>query len=220
MISLIIPTLNEEQNLRTLLGEPEMFADCEVIVMDGGSVDGTGDVARQAGADLYVTSLGRGGQLALGAEKTTGDWLLFLHADCRLPLDWRPVLDRHRTQNPDKALVFSLRLDDDSLMARLLEAIVRWRCRLLALPYGDQGLFISRTLYDQVGGFSSMVLMEDVDLVRRLGRKRIVFSSAVLTTSAIRYQKNGYFRRMMRNALCLTLYFLGMPLERIKKLYG
>ncbi len=195
------------------------LAGYEVIVVDGGSSDRTCEVAKNYGAKLYVSSPGRGGQLALGAQKSKGNWLFFLHADSCLPEGWQELLERHRRDQPQKALCFSLKLDDDRWQARGLEYIVRLRCRFLVLPYGDQGLFISRRLYEEAGGFADMPLMEDVDLVRRLGRRRIAISPAAITTSAVRYRKAGYIRRMTRNMLCLTLYFLGMPPERIVQIY-
>jgi rSAM/selenodomain-associated transferase 2 len=220
MISIIIPTLNEEGNLRALLAGLGGAGQHEIIVVDGGSSDATARVAGEYGVSFYRTPPGRGCQLARGAEKAGGDWLLFLHADCRLPPDWRELLEAHRRKQPEKAMAFSLKLDDDSPAARMLEAVVRWRCRLLALPYGDQGLFIPRVLYEKAGGFSPLVLMEDVDLIRRIGRRRVVLSPVEIIASAVRYKRDGYFRRMTRNMVCLMLYFIGVPVETIKKLYG
>ncbi|HYU13525.1 MAG TPA: glycosyl transferase family 2, partial [Stellaceae bacterium] len=101
-----------------------------------------------------------------------------------------------------------------------LERLVAWRCRVLALPYGDQGLLISRQLYDAVGGFAAIPLMEDVDLVRRLGRRRLAPIGATAVSSARRYRSGGYLRRPLRNLLCLSLYFAGVPPQRIARLYG
>ena len=112
-----------------------------------------------------------------------------------------------------------LALDDLASAARRLERIVAWRCRVLALPYGDQGLLISRALYDAVGGFAPLPLMEDVDLVRRLGRYRLARIGARCVASARRYRQGGYWRRPLRNLFCLALYFAGMAPEHIARFY-
>jgi hypothetical protein len=101
-----------------------------------------------------------------------------------------------------------------------LERIVAWRCRVLALPYGDQGLLIARNLYRAVGGFAPLPLMEDVDLVRRLGRRRLTRIGARCISSPARYRREGYWCRPLRNLLCLSLYFAGLPSDRIARLYG
>src|SRR5205085_8492277 len=119
-----------------------------------------------------------------------------------------------------RAGYFDFALDDTAPAARRLERIVAWRCRTLALPYGDQGLLIARRLYDAVGGFAPLPLMEDVDLVRRLGRRRLAPIGAQIITSARRYRRDGYVRRPLRNLLCLTLYFAGVSPARIARLYG
>ena len=118
-----------------------------------------------------------------------------------------------------RAGYFDLALDDPAPVARRLERIVAWRCRVLALPYGDQGLLIARSLYETVGGFAPLPLMEDVDFVRRLGRRRLAGIGARCIASARRYRHEGYFRRPLRNLACLSLYFAGVPPARIVRLY-
>jgi len=194
----------------------------EVIVADGGSSDETVAGAGAAGARVVAAPRGRGGQLAAGAAAASGDWLLFLHADCRLEAGWESAVDAFKRAPAavDRAGYFDLALDDPAPAARRLERIVAWRCRVLALPYGDQGLLIARSLYDAVGGFASLPLMEDVDLVRRLGRRRLGRIGARCLASARRYRRDGYFRRPLRNLLCVSLYFAGVPPARIVRLYG
>jgi len=164
---------------------------------------------------------GRGRQLKDGAEAASGDWLLFLHADTVLPKDWGIEVCAFVAKEGVRqhAGYFTFALDDDDRAAKRLEKIVSWRCRLLGLPYGDQGLLISRDLYNEIGGFSEIPLMEDVDIVRRIGKHRLRQLSSCAVTSATRYQKQGYFKRMMRNLSCLTLYFLGLSPNKIVKLY-
>jgi hypothetical protein len=131
-----------------------------------------------------------------------------------------PAIARFIAGSPDKAGYFDLALDDNAPAARRLERIVAWRCRVLALPYGDQGLLISRRLYDAVGGFAAIPLMEDVDLVHRLGRNRLRPIGAMMLASARRYRRDGYLRRPLRNLCCLALYVAGVSPARIAKIYG
>ena len=121
---------------------------------------------------------------------------------------------------PDRAGYFRFALDSDDPRARRLERLVAWRCRVLALPYGDQGLLIHRDLLAAVGGIRPLPLMEDVDLVRRLGRRRLVALDAAAITSAAKWQRQGWYRRSLRNLACLALYFAGVPPRLIARLYG
>jgi rSAM/selenodomain-associated transferase 2 len=222
-ISVVIPTLNAAATLSGALAAPRISPIVrEVIVADGGSSDKTVACAGAAGARVVVAPCGRGGQLAAGANAAAGDWLLFLHADCRLERGWEGAVDAFVSAPAaeDRAGYFDLALDDPAPAARRLERIVAWRCRVLALPYGDQGLLITRRLYEAVGGFAPLPLMEDVDLVRRLGRRRLARIGAGCVASARRYRRDGYLRRPLRNLLCLLLYFAGIPPARIIRLYG
>jgi rSAM/selenodomain-associated transferase 2 len=219
-LSVVIPTLNAAGSLaRTLdcLGERR---DAQVIVADGGSADGTMALARAAGAEVVQAPRGRGPQLAAGAAAARGDWLLFLHADTALAPGWRKPAEALMAQGEARAGYFRFALDDASAAARRLERFVAWRCRALALPYGDQGLLIARRRYQAVGGFAPIPLMEDVDLARRLARRGLVALDHAAVTSAQRYRAHGYRRRGARNLLCLSLYFLGVPPGLLARLYG
>jgi hypothetical protein len=119
----------------------------------------------------------------------------------------------------DCAAYFRFALDDSHPGARRIEAFVRWRCALFALPYGDQGLLIARKTYEAIGGFRSLPLMEDVDIARRLGRLRLVSLDHPAITSAQRYRRDGWWARPLRNLACLALYFLGVPPGRLLRLY-
>lgn len=222
MLSVVIPTLNAG---RTLAGTLEALRCAnrlqEVIVADAGSADGTADVARQFGAKLIETAPGRGGQLIAGASAAAGDWFLFLHADTRLEPGWADEAEDFmaRQSNAEKAGVFRFALDDDSPQAHRLQRMVGWRARRLALPYGDQGLLISRALYESLGGYRPLPLMEDVDLIRRIGRGRIVLLRTRAITSADRYRRDGYLWRSTRNLFCLALYYVGVPAGAIARIY-
>lgn len=229
MISVVIPTLNAQSHLgRTLTALVPAAVEGlvrEVIIADGGSTDATAEIAEEAGATLVHAERGRGQQLSAGARAAKSPWLLFLHADTILQPPWEEeawrfmrMIDRGEAE--DAAAVFRFALDDSGLWARLLEAAVDARCLVLGLPYGDQGLLIRRALYDKVGGFPPVALMEDVEMVRRLGRRRITRLRAKALTCSRRYRREGYARRTLRNLSCLALHYLRVPSRYIVKLYG
>lgn len=218
MLSVVIPALNAGPALRPCLAA--LAGADEVIVVDGGSVDRTAAIAAEGGAVVVHAPRGRGAQLRAGAAAARGDWLLFLHADTRLGGGWRDAVARHVARYAGRAACFRFQLDDDAWQARVLERAVAARVRWLALPYGDQGLLISRALYDAVGGYRALPLMEDVDLVRRLGRRRLRALEAAALTSAERWRRDGWAKRSARNLLCLLLYAAGVSPWRIARLYG
>ena len=215
MLSVVIPTLNAAALLPYCLQRLD-GAD-EIIIVDGGSRDETIAIAEAAGARVIVAPKGRGSQLRAGEEAARGDWLLFLHADTLLGAGWREAAEAHAKRTTCPAC-FRFRLDDRSWQARMVERGARLRAALLGLPYGDQGLLVSRTHYRNMGGYRPLPLMEDVDLVRRLGRVRTLPVDAI--TSAERWRRDGWFSRSARNLACLSMYMVGVPTERIARFYG
>jgi rSAM/selenodomain-associated transferase 2 len=217
-LSVVIPTLNAAGGLpATLAALGDMPA--EVVVVDGGSADGTADLAAQLGAHVVRAPRGRGGQLAAGVAAARGPWLLLLHADTVLAPGWADAV-RDAMRGPGRAAYFRFALDDAAPAARRLERAVAWRCRVLALPYGDQGLLVHRDLLGAVGGIRPLPLMEDVDLIRRLGRARLAALPVAAVTSAARWRDQGYLRRSARNLGCLALWFLGVPPRIIARVYA
>jgi rSAM/selenodomain-associated transferase 2 len=225
VLSIVIPTLNAESTLPATLASLAEAAwsglDVEIIVADGGSRDATVSLARATGARVIAVAPGRGHQLAAGAAASSGDWLLFLHADTRLAPGWAMLVRSicARSDNISRAAWFRFALDDPAPAARRIERLVAWRCATFALPYGDQGLLLRRATYDSVGGFRELPLMEDVDLIRRLGRARLVGLPHDAVTSAARYRRDGWWLRPARNLVCLSLYFAGVSPAKIAKLY-
>jgi rSAM/selenodomain-associated transferase 2 len=217
-LSVVIPALDAAASLpgtlAALAGAP-----AEILVVDGGSADATREAAARLGARVVEAPRGRGTQLAAGAAAARGPWLLLLHADTRLAPGWSEAVRRSMEQ-PGRAWFFRFALDDAAPAARRLERAVAWRCRALALPYGDQALLVHRDLLDAVGGIRPLPLMEDVDLVRRIGRARLGAIGVDAVTSAARWRRDGYLARSARNLACLTLWFLGLPPARIARLYA
>jgi rSAM/selenodomain-associated transferase 2 len=229
MISVVIPTLNSEAGLAaTLTSLVPAAVDGlvrEAIVVDGGSTDRTLEIIDHAGADIVKAEAGRGTQLRAGAARARFPWLLFLHADTELEPGWErevsQFIDRVEAgRRRDTAAAFRFAVDDEGVAPRLLEGMSALRSRLLKVPYGDQGLLISRALYNEIGGYSALPMLEDLDLARRLGRSRITHLRARAVTSPARLQREGYLRRMLRNQVCLTLFMLRVPAARIAQLFG
>lgn len=224
-LSIIIPTVDAAGSLAGTLAALQSagagMGARDIIVADGGSRDGTVAIARSLGARVIAAPRGRGAQLAEGARAANGDWLLFLHADTRLAAGWQQAVVDFAADaaNRERAAYFRFALDDDSAAARRLERLVAWRCRAFALPYGDQGLLMGRAFHDRLGGYRDWPLMEDVDLVRRIGRARLVALPVAAITSAARYRRRGYRRQSLRNLLFLSLYFLGLPPKLLARFY-
>ena len=222
-LSIVIPTLNAAAELplclESLMPGLEAGLIREVVVADGGSEDATPKIAGAMGANLVTGARGRGAQLAAGAAAARGDWLLFLHADTALSRDWAERTSDHIMTKPDYAAFFELRYRSDARAARTLEKRANRRARMLGLPYGDQGLLISRKLYDEVGGYQDVPLMEDVMIVRAIGKRRLVQLNAEARTSAAKYERDGWRKRSWHNAALLTRFLLGASPDALAKHY-
>ncbi|MEQ1754798.1 MAG: TIGR04283 family arsenosugar biosynthesis glycosyltransferase [Micropepsaceae bacterium] len=224
-LSIVIPTLNASKFLGDTfyaLQEAAETMSVEFIVADGGSHDDTVEKAKSLGARVISTTRGRGTQLAAGAKDARGRWLLFLHADTTLEPFWSTTVTSfiRNKSNTLKAAHFTFALDDASNAARRVEVLTNWRARRFGLPYGDQGLLMSRQLYSALVGYLDIPIMEDVDIVRRIGKNNLRELPATATTSSRRYKRDGYWMRPLRNLSLLLLYFLGVSPHRLAPLYG
>ncbi len=223
MIGVVIPTLDEEQRLPGLLSDLRCLGRAvplDIVVADGGSSDATAAATAQGGARMLVTSRGRAHQLNAGAAVARGEWLLFLHADSRLPAAARRALLAALVDEPDLgAAVFRFAIDLPGPWKRFIEVGQALRQRLYRLPYGDQGLLIRRELFQAVGGYADLPILEDVALIRTLRRRGVAIRTlpAALVTSGRRYRAHGVLRTWLLNVALITLYVIGVPPRRLAR---
>lgn len=216
LVSVIIPVYRDADALARTL-DATGFGDAEVVVA---AAEGDGSLAdlRASRPDLrwVAASRGRARQMNAGAAIARGDWLLFLHADTRLPHGWLGVVERANNDPRVSHGCFRFALDSSSPAARVIEIGVRLRVQIFALPYGDQALFVQREAFARLGGYSDVPIMEDVDLVMRLretGRMHVASEEAV--TSARRWEEDGWLRRTARHLSLIVRYFAGVHPERL-----
>lgn len=214
-VSVIVPTWNEVATLpAALLSARDPSA--EIIVVDGGSSDGTVDLAARSGVCIVRAPRGRGKQLAAGARAAAGQVLLFLHADAVLPRGYVAEVRRALSGSGCALGAFRLSIDGDGWALRVIERGANWRSRWLKMPYGDQALFLRASTYRSAGGFSELEAMEDIELVRRvrrLGRVRTMESPVL--ASARSWVRHGTLRFTWCNLLCALGFALGVPTARI-----
>jgi rSAM/selenodomain-associated transferase 2/rSAM/selenodomain-associated transferase 1 len=219
-ISIIIPVLNEAATIARTLSHLDGGDKLEVIVVDGGSSDETTELAGSRRAKVIQSNPGKAVQMNTGAAAAAGDILVFLHADTLLPEDFSHQIVSALNQNGVAAGAFRLTIDSSGAGIRIIERMANLRSRFLRLPYGDQALFVRKTLFDEIGGFPDMPIMEDFILVRRLKRKgKIVIVPAAVVTSPRRWLHLGIFKTWLINQLIIIAYYLGIPPERLTRLY-
>jgi len=216
-LSIIIPTLNESKNLPLLLSDLSEINNSEILIIDSTSKDKTGDIALINGARFYKTSKkNRGLQLNYGAKKANGVWLLFIHADSRLKLNWsRNIMDILKRES-NLIYYFNFKVNNDSFTYRFLEFFVNLRCFLFKTPYGDQGLLISKENFKTYRGYKTIPLMEDFDFISRINKKNLRSLKTPIFTSSRKWEElnfvwqsliNWHLRRLMRKGLSINMIY-------------
>jgi rSAM/selenodomain-associated transferase 2/rSAM/selenodomain-associated transferase 1 len=219
-ISIIIPALNEAPSIPKTLSNLKHGDNLEVIVVDGGSEDNTADLARSLGAKVITTSAGKAVQMNAGASAANGEVIMFLHADTRLPANFEKLILHTVQQNGATAGAFRLKIDSDARGLRLIEKVAYLRSRFLQMPYGDQGIFLTKTIFNEIGGFPDLPIMEDFVLIRRLKRKgKIIILPQCVLTSPRRWIQMGIFKTWLINQLIIIAYYLGIPPKRLASWY-
>lgn len=224
MLSIVIPTLNAKEPLARLLQQLAPY-EVQIIVSDGMSRDETLNVAAKYQTNLAIGSASRGAQLQRGAFLARKDWFLFLHADSVLSEDWYELVLAHIENYPAKAGFFGLKYDSSKLSARWVELMTALRSMTTtfppgwALPYGDQGLLISRKLYDEIDGYPDWPLFEDVKIVEKIGRPRIRHLGGKIITCDEKHDRDGFIKRGWRNFRLMRRYKKGESIDTLAKEY-
>lgn len=220
-LTIIIPVLNEADNLGRILTRLESSSEVEVIVVDGGSSDDTVAIAKSYGHQVIISQQrGRAFQMNLGAAKAKGDILLFLHADTLLPSNYLELIRQTIAQPETIAGAFRLQIQGEQKSLRLIETLVNLRSHYLSFPYGDQGIFLLATTFKTMGGFPLIPIMEDFELIyqlRRRGKIKIIPQSVL--TSGRRWQRLGVFKTTLINQLIILGYLWGISPEKLAKFY-
>jgi rSAM/selenodomain-associated transferase 2 len=219
-ISVLVPTLNEQEHLPATLARIELTPGDELIVIDGGSSDATVTIARQFTRQVLSSPRGRAQQMNYGAQQAHGDIFLFLHADTLLPAGGLEAV--RRAMQPPQIVggAFRLAFMPSTPALRLIAWGTNLRTRLGKLPYGDQGLFVRRRLFEALGGYANVPFMEDVKLVQALRKHgRLTTIAAPVHTSGRRWLRDGVVYTTVRNNVLMALYFCGVPPETLQYWY-
>jgi rSAM/selenodomain-associated transferase 2 len=213
--------LNEGKILSATLSSLHLTEGEELIVVDGESTDGTVSIARQFTDKVYITKRGRGTQMNFGARYAVGEVLLFMHADCNLPPEGFRVIRRELKDNSVSAGAFDLSIDHQQLRFRVIECGANLRSHITSIPYGDQGIFMKKEVFERVGGFAEIPFMEDIEISRRLKRLgKIVFVRPHMKTSPRRWLNEGLVFTTIRDwAIAILFAFLRISPHRLVKYY-
>ncbi len=219
-LSVIIPTLNEAENIPRTLKIVQAVANVEAIVVDGGSRDATVEIATALGAKVLVSTGGRSRQMNVGAAAANGSILLFLHADTELPQEFDVLVQQTLLKRHVIAGAFDLKIDGANPWLRVVEGGVNVRSHWFQMPYGDQAIFLKASVFHAIGGFPELPIMEDFVMMQTLKRRgKIAIAPAAVLTSGRRWQKLGVCRTTLINQLIILGYWLGVSPERLVHWY-
>ncbi|WP_373480179.1 TIGR04283 family arsenosugar biosynthesis glycosyltransferase [Geminocystis sp.] len=220
-ISVVIPVINEEKNLIKILSSFEKNLEIEFIFVDGGSKDNTVNLIKKAGFKVILSPiLRRSYQMNLGAKQAKGRVLLFLHGDTILPFNYKKIILNTLQKKQFIAGAFRLKIDNIKPLFRLLETLVNWRSQYLSLPYGDQGIFIKREVFESIKGFSDIEIMEDFELIKKVKKiGKIYITKEAVITSSRRWDKLGILKTTIINQIIIMGYYLKVNPEKLAIFY-
>lgn len=220
-ITIIIPVLNEEKNIVKILNNLQNNQENEVILVDGGSQDKTVQLVEDMGRKIVISpQAGRGFQMNYGSLLATGDILLFLHADTILPQGYKTIITDLLSDPKVVGGAFELKIDLPQFSLQIIETLVNWRSRFFSLPYGDQAIFVKTSIFQAMGGFSDLPIMEDFEFMQRLKKYgKIAIASAKVITSGRRWQKLGVIPTTLINQKIILGYYLGVSPNTLVRWY-
>ncbi|NEQ72848.1 MAG: glycosyltransferase family 2 protein [Okeania sp. SIO2C9] len=221
-ISIIIPVLNEVSTITQTISTAQTAKDkdIEIIVVDGGSNDGTIELIKCLNIQVISSVPGRATQMNCGAKIARGKILLFLHGDTLLPSNFDRMLEEILVKPKIIAGAFELSIRGTKKSLRIVERMVNWRSRYLQMPYGDQGIFLPAKIFQEIGGFPEIPIMEDFELIRQLKKRgKIAIVPTPVFTSGRRWQKLGILKTTLINQIVIIAYLLGVSPKRLARFY-
>lgn len=219
VISVIIPTLNEAELLKETIENLRNAEAIEVIVVDGGSKDDTLSIAGNLADQVFSSAPSRGGQMDIGAERSTGEILLFLHADTHLPVGWESKI-RNAIKSGKTGGAFNLSVSSPDKYLWLVTLVANFRSKILGITYGDQAIFAEKEAFFNAGGFKRLALFEDIDLWRRLKKcGHLVILRDAVCTSHRKWNIEGSIKNTLKNWLLIILYYFGFPPKTLYNFY-
>jgi len=220
-VSVILPVLNEEKTIAPTLDRLKQLAPHEIIVVDGGSDDGTREICARLGVRILSSMRGRARQMNLGAEEARGDVLLFLHADTRLPASALSDIAESLRDSRYVGGRFDIELDGKHWILKVIGRLISYRSRISKVGTGDQAIFVRREIFEHVGGYPEMPFMEDIAFCRTLkSMGKIACLRSRVITSARRWEIDGVWRTILRMWMLKLLYLAGVPPARLKRFYA